>query len=116
MGKRLTPEEKIINIVNKRNLSPQELEATLRGVEKSPTRRRTYNHYMGEEPFKIGIISDTHIGQEHFKPELMKYAGDVFRDVRDRVLAEQLLELMRNTRHISLSNKFIIKFMLGELM
>jgi len=79
MAKRLTPEEKIVQIVNKRNLTPLELDNLLKGIEKSSKPSRSYNHYMGSKPFKIGIISDTHIGQENFKPELLKYAGNVFR-------------------------------------
>lgn len=75
---KLTDEqESILSLVEQSKLTPKELKIVLeqrndvKGI-------KTYNHSkIGT--VKIGIISDTHIGQKKFDEGLMKYASEVFR-------------------------------------
>jgi predicted phosphodiesterase len=84
-------EKTILKLVRSSQLSPRELRERLTSTR--PESKKQYDHpHVGR--FKIGIIADTHIGQEKFDEELFKYAGDVFRKagVKDVYHAGDILE------------------------
>lgn len=86
-----TIDPQLLAVIKKSNLSTAELRARLTGAKPEP--RKHYDHTLiGTR--RIGIISDTHIGQEKFDSELFKYAGEVFakRGVKNVYHAGDILE------------------------
>jgi len=66
-------EDKIIKIVGKRNLKPQELEKILKSVENSPPHQiQTFQDYF-ESKTRIGVFSDCHIGALPFDEPFFKH-------------------------------------------
>ena len=77
--KKLTPDEKILSIVQKRNLKPNELEKLLKTVENYPQKAvNTWSDYFGYHAV-FGIISDTHIGHEEFDECLARNVAKQFK-------------------------------------
>lgn len=78
LEKKLTSKQtKILNLVDTAGLSPRELNIVLNRKGDQPA-VRTYDHSRRGH-FKIGIISDTHIGHKKFDEGFMKYSAEVFR-------------------------------------
>ena len=71
-------EERILKLVKNKGLSSRELSLLLKSPRQTKVSSRTYNHSQTGH-VKIGIISDTHIGQEHFDEELFAFAGKTFK-------------------------------------
>jgi len=69
-------ELKILTEIKKYNLTPGEIKQRLQGVKPEP--KKVYDHSVIGK-FKIGVIADTHIGQEKFDEGLFKFAGEMFR-------------------------------------
>ena len=77
-GELTKDEANVLRQVEKAGLSPKELQLLLRSPSKSKVSARTYNHAT-DGHVRIGIISDTHIGQEMFDEGIFKHAGETFR-------------------------------------
>ena len=74
-------DENVLKQINKAGLSPKELQILLRQPGKSKVSDKTYNH-SSDGHVRIGIISDTHIGQVMFEESMMKHAGETFRKLK----------------------------------
>jgi len=81
----------LLQLVKASKVSPGELKQRLTGVV--PEQRKEYDHSRVGR-YKIGIIADTHIGQEKFDEGLFRFAGEVFRrsGVKDVYHAGDILE------------------------
>jgi predicted phosphodiesterase len=67
----------ILSEVKNSKVSLGELKQRLTGVRPEP--KKVYDHSTTGH-FKIGVIADTHIGQEKFDSGLFEYAGKIFRE------------------------------------
>lgn len=79
-------DEKIAALIAKKGLSLGEVKSLLASSEMASSRPKhaiPYEHYSTGKHIKIGVISDTHIGQKEFREDLLKHAGKVFE--RDKV-------------------------------
>ena len=74
-------DEQILRQVNRAGLSPKELQLLIRSPKKSKVSSKTYNHAISGH-VRIGIISDSHIGQKMFEEGMMKHAGETFRKLK----------------------------------
>jgi predicted phosphodiesterase len=66
----------LLQLVKSSKLTPGELKQRLSGSKREAP--KTYDH-TNTGRIKIGIIADTHIGQEKFDEGLFRYSGEVFR-------------------------------------
>lgn len=66
----------LLKLVKSSKVSPGELKQRLTGAVPEP--KKVYDH-TSTGSFKIGIMADTHIGQEKFDEGLLEHAGNVFR-------------------------------------
>ncbi len=74
-------DKKFEKVLNKRNLTPNELERILKSVENAPTQvGQIFNDYLGKQT-KIGIISDSHIGHKAFDEPFSKYIAKMFKNI-----------------------------------
>jgi predicted phosphodiesterase len=71
----------IEEIIKKAGLTEQELRALISSKKRDPS-VRTYEHEIPSYKFKIGLISDTHIGHSKFKEPLFAKAGKHFRSLK----------------------------------
>jgi predicted phosphodiesterase len=81
----------LLQLVKASKVSPGELKQRLTGAVPEP--KKVYDQSRTGH-VRIGIISDTHIGQEKFDEGLFKYSGEVFRKagVKDVYHAGDILE------------------------
>jgi len=81
MEKQTGEQNKILKSVSKRNINSQDLERILKSLEQTnnPPQSKVFKHYRGTKR-KIGIISDTHIGQKEFDEPLFKHMGQIMRE------------------------------------
>lgn len=74
----VSEENKILKSVQKRGLSPSELERVLKSVENSsPKQRQVFSDYFKKRT-KIGAFSDCHIGAKEFDEPFFKYMIKTF--------------------------------------
>jgi len=72
-------DEKILKIVNKRNLNANELERILKSVENAaPQQVQAFTDYF-ERKVKFGVFSDCHIGAKEFDEPFFKHMVKTFK-------------------------------------
>lgn len=81
----------LLQLIKSSKISAGELKQRLTGVKPEPM--KVYDHSQTGR-FKIGVIADTHIGQQKFDEGLFKFAGEVFKKegVKDVYHAGDILE------------------------
>lgn len=74
----VSEEKRILKSVQKRGLTPSELEKVLKSVENSaPKQRQSFSDYF-EKRTKIGVFSDCHIGAREFDEPFFRHMVNTF--------------------------------------
>jgi hypothetical protein len=72
-------EQEIAHKINKSRLTLDEIDGILK-QDNTNYRSPVQPFRVEGKYFKIGVISDTHIGSKFYDPEVMKYAAKVFKE------------------------------------
>lgn len=80
-NKKLTLDEEILAEIKKKHLTPEEAKRVLAGFrEHKPVETRTYK--IGKEKIRYLAISDSHIGNVNYDPDLMTHAAKTAKEMK----------------------------------
>lgn len=71
-------DKKILRLIDQSGITSEELKVLLKGA-KGASPKKTWKHYSPTSHIKIGVFSDSHIGNEKFNDMLFERMGNKFR-------------------------------------
>lgn len=74
----LIKQDDLVNILNKHNLSENEINNIINHLKHPYKKYKEYTYYTTKSNLKIGVISDTHIGSSYFNKSVLEHSIKTF--------------------------------------